>query len=159
MNNELIVLAVIVLVFWGGILLLRIPAFAVLFSLLVGEVLSTKGGEDAYRFASGVSGVAQFQYIQIALLVLPLILTAVFLKGRVQKSKIVYEVVPALFGAITLLLLLYPLVPVLKNTMDMALNDQIDRYGSISLIIASILGLVSVWISFPKGNSGSKHEK
>lgn len=158
MTNEFIILVVIVAVIWAGILFLRVPAFAVLFSLLAGQVLSSKGGEDAYRFASEVSGVAQFQYVQVALLVLPVILTAVFLRGRAQKSKLAFEIVPALFASITLLLLLYPLVPVLKSAMDIAFNDQIDRYGSVSLIVAAALGLVSVWISFPKANN-SKHGK
>lgn len=158
MANEFIILAVIVAVIWVGILFLRVPAFAVLFSLLVGQVLSTKGGEDAYRFASSVSGVAHFQYVQVGLLVLPFILTMVFLKGRALKSKLAFEIVPALFAAITLPLLLYPLVPVLKNAVDIALNDQFSRYSTISLIIASVLGLVSVWVSFPKPHS-DKHDK
>lgn len=157
MTTELIVVAAGVAVLWFGLLYLRVPTFAALFSVLVGQMLSSQAGQDAYQFASSVSGVAEFQYVQIALLVLPLILTLFFLKGRLPKSRIIMEAMPALFTAITLLLLVYPLLPVLKTAVDIATNDRIEQYTMLAYIGASILGLISVWTSFPKSHGDSKH--
>lgn len=141
-----------------AILFLRVPAFAVLFSLLVGQVLSTQASTDVYQFVADVTNIARYEYVQIALLVVPFVLTIVFLRGRAPKSKLAFEFLPAVFASLTLLLLLYPLLPFVKNLLDIASRDQIEAYGSLSLVIASILGLISVWISFPKPHK-DKHDK
>ncbi len=133
-----------------GILFLRVPAFAVLFSLLVGQVLSMQASGDVYSFIADLSGIARYEYVQTILLLLPFILTLVFLRGRAPKGKLAYELLPAVFASITLLVLLYPNVQFVRTILDIATNDQIEGYTSATLIIASVLGLVSVWISYPK---------
>lgn len=158
MTTELIVVMAAAGIIWFAILFLRIPAFAALFSLLIGQMLSSQAGEDAYQFASGLTGIAQYQYVQIALLLLPFILTAYFLKGRTSKSKLAYEAMPALFTSLTLLLLLYPLLPILTTVMDIATNDTLEQYKVLVFIAASVLGLISVWTSVPKAHA-DKHEK
>ncbi len=140
-------------------LYLRVPVFAVLFSLLVGQVLSLQAGSDVYSFIADLTGLAKLAYVQIALLLLPVVLTVVFLRGRTEKNKLAFELLPAVFTSLTLLLLLYPNLPFMRDILDGATNNQIDGYRSVSLIIASVLGLVSVWISFPKTHHKGKHDK
>lgn len=133
-----------------GILYFRVPAFAVIYSLLVGQVLSMQASADIYKFITDLFNLGKYDYVQVALLILPIILTVMFLKGRAAKNRLMYELVPAVFAAIALLVLLYPYVPFVRTLLDIATSDQIEGYRSASLIIASVLGLVSVWVSFPK---------
>lgn len=158
MSVELIVAIAITAGLSSVILFFRVPAFAVLFSLLVGQVLSSQASTDVYQFVADVSHLTRYEYVQIALLVVPFVLTVVFLRGRASKSKLAFEFIPAICASLTLLLLLYPLLPTVKNLLDIASRDQIEGYASFSLIIASLLGLVSVWVSYPKPRK-DKHEK
>lgn len=160
MAIESIVLAVVVLGMAVGLLLLRVPIFAALFSLLVGQVLSAQASSDVYGFLASLSGFLTYQYVQAGLLILPLALTVFFLKGRMDKSRIIFEAIPALFVGVTALLLLYPLLPFIANFLDMGTEGQIKNFRSLALIVASVLGLVSVWISVPKKHvEGKHHEK
>jgi len=142
-----------------GILYLRIPAFAVLFSLLVGQVLSVQASGDVYGFITGLPGLGRIEIVQIALLLLPFILTVVFLKGKAGRNKLLYELLPAIFSAITLLVLLYPNVQFIRTVLDITSNDQFQEYRSAALVLASVSGLVSVWLSFPKSEHRGKHHK
>src|SRR3989344_4253073 len=150
MPTELIATIAITSVMTFGILFLRVPSFAVLFSLLVGQVLSMQASSDVYSFIADLSGLARYEYVQIILLLLPVVLTVVFLKGKAPKNKLAFELLPAIFASITLLILLYPNIEFVRTILDIASGDQIEGYRSASLIIASVLGLASVWISFPK---------
>ena len=142
-----------------GLLVLRVPIFAALFSLLVGQVLSAQASSDVYGFVASLSGFLTYQYVQVGILLLPLALTVFFLKGRMDKSRIIFEALPALFVGVTALLLLYPLLPFVANFLDMGTEGQIKNFRSLALIVASVLGLVSVWISVPKKHAEGKHHE
>lgn len=159
MQFEMPVAAAVVGIIAFIILFLRIPAYAVMFSLLVGQVLSMQASSDVYAFVADISGLARYEYVQAGLIVLPVILTGVFLRGKAPRGKIIYEFLPAVFASLTLLLLLYPHVQFVKSIIDGATNDQIESYRGALLIIASVLGLISVWISFPKHDHKNKNHK
>lgn len=158
MSQELIILIFVIVIVTLAILFLRVPAFAILFSLLVGNVLSSELSNEAYGFAASIINISQYQYIQAILLVVPLLLTVLFLRGRTEKSKLVFEILPALFAVVTLILLLYPFLPILKTALDAGLDNEIAQSSGSSLIAMAVVGLISVWISFPKPHK-AKHEK
>jgi hypothetical protein len=156
--QELLILGGIILAVWFAIIYLRVPAFAAFFSLLVGQLLSAEASTGAYDFVGGVIGT-EMRYIQLGLLLLPLILTILFLKGRRSKSKLALDLIPALFVAAVGVVLASPLIPNGENLMQEATNGQVERYTTVLLIAAAVSGLLSAWTSFPKLHEkhGKKH--
>jgi len=157
--NEMLILAGIVLAVWLVLLLLRVPSSIAFLSLLIGQLLSTEASEDVYDFVGSIINITEQQYIQIGLLFLPLLLTVLFLHGRVAKAKIFIEAVPTLLLAALAILLLAPLLTELNVLLDSTSNNQIDAYKSIIVVAASISGLLSAWLSYPRSGHGKHHKK
>lgn len=155
--NELLMLGAAVGAIWLIIIVLRVPAFAVFFSLLVGQLLSSEISTESFDFVSGVINVSELRYVQLSLLLLPFFLTILFLRGRSPKSKLVIEIIPSFFVALTATLLAYPLLPGLETIVNEAAQGRIDQYRTVILIAASVSGLLSAWVSFPKSSKRHKH--
>jgi hypothetical protein len=158
--NEMLILGGLLIGLWALILFLRVPASVAFFSLLVGQLLATEAGNDAYEFVSGVVQVDEIRYVQLALLLLPLILTIIFMRGRVKKSMLAVELVPALFVSAVTLMLAYPLIPELKTIVDTATQDRSQDYRTVLLLAAAVSGIISAWMSYPKpADKHGKHHK
>lgn len=135
---------------------LRIPAAFVFFSLLVGQLLVSQVSIDAYSFISSAVNNVNIEWVKLLLLLLPMILTMLFLKGSISKSKIFLEVVPAILTGATLVILLYPLVPALQNVLkNTPIWQQIDNYKSLITFGASLSSLITSWMTFSK--AGKHH--
>lgn len=157
--DELLVVGAIIAAAWFILVFLRVPAFAAFFSLLVGQMLSAQASTDAYEFIGGVINIPEIRYAQIGLMLLPLLLTILFLRGHVAKSKLGIEIIPSLFVVLVGILLVSPLLPGLERVVYEASQGQIDQYKTIILIAASVSGLLSAWISYPKPHSDKKKHR
>lgn len=155
--NETLILGGLLIGLWLLILLLRVPSSVAFFSLLVGQLLSTEAGNDAYEFASGMIQINEIRYVQLVLLLLPLVLTIIFMRGRVKKSMLAVELVPALFVSAVTLMLAYPLIPELQTLVDAATQDRSQDYRTVLLMAAAVSGIISAWMSYPK--PAEKHGK
>lgn len=153
--NELLILGGITVAVWLALLFLRVPSSIAFLSLLIGQLVATEASTDVYKLISTTLKIADLRYVQAALLILPLLLTVLFLRGRVAKSKLVIEAVPTLFVVAVTILLLSPAIPQLGVLLDIATKDQLDAYKSIVIIAAAVSGLLSAWVSYPR--SGGKH--
>lgn len=159
--TELLILGGITAGLWLALLLLRVPSSIAFLSLLIGQLLSTEVEDDLYSLISSMMNVPNPQYIQIGLLLAPLVLTVLLLHGRVAKSKVFIEAIPLLLlSALTLILLSSFLNP-LYDLLESATHRQLTAYKSIIVVAASASGLISAWLSYPKvAHSGkSKHSK
>ena len=159
MPTETLILFGVIVAISTFILLSRVPAFAVLFSLLIGFVLSTQASGDIYSFLASLSGFADFQQVQMAILLVPFVLTLIFLKGRVSRSLFLVELLPAIVSTVVLLFLLHPHLDFVKNILDIATNDKVRDYRSAVLVIASIMGLISIWANQPKKHKSGRHHR
>lgn len=155
--NEMLMVSGIIIGLWLLILLLRVPASVAFFSLLVGQLLATDASGDVYEFIGGVLNVNDIKIIQITLLILPLALTILFLRGRVKKSQFFIEAIPAFFVAVVAVLLAYPLIPALQTIVDTATQSRSEQYKSLILLAAAVSGLFSTWMNYPKPHD--KHKK
>lgn len=153
--NEMLILAGITVVAWLGLLYLRVPSSIAFLSLLIGQLLSKEAGDNVYDFLSAIVQVDNPQYFQIALLVLPLLLTILLLRNRVPQGKWYVEAVPVLLVVALTILLLSDLVPQLKTILDAATKDQLASYKSIIVVASSVSALLSAWLSYPKGSKKS----
>lgn len=158
--NELLILSGITAGAWIGLLVLRVPSSIAFLSLLIGQLLANEASINVYTFIASVTKVSQLQYVQVALLLLPLLLTVLFLRGRVAKSKLVIEAVPIVMVVALTILLVSPLVPQLNTLLTTATGNRLDAYKSIIVIAASVSGLLSAWLSYPKAaHHDKKHHK
>lgn len=155
----MLILGAITLAAWAGLLFLRVPSSIAFLSILIGQLLSKEASDDVYSFVGTILHVNNVQHIQVALLVLPLILTILFLRGRIPQSKLAVEAIPALLVVALTLLLLSPLVPQLDTLLDIATKDQLNAYKSIIIVASSISALLSAWMSYPKAGKSSKAKK
>lgn len=155
----MLILGGILAVAWIGLLLLRVPSSIAFLSLLIGQLLSSETGGDVYDFVGSLLHVSDLRYVQMALLLLPLILTILFLRNHVPKAKLMIEALPILFVVALTILLLAPLLEPQDNLVNSATNDQVGTYKTVIVIAASISGLLSAWISYPKAHKEGKHGK
>ena len=157
--NETLILGGIVVVLWLGLLFLRVPSSIAFLSLLIGQLLSSEASEDVYSFVSTLTNVSKQEYIEATLLLLPLLLTILFLRGTVGKAKIIVEAVPLLFLAALTIMLLAPILSQLDVLLDIASKDKIDAYKSVVVAAASVAALLSAWLSYPRHMHDKKHGK
>ncbi len=148
--NETLILGGIIIVAWVGLLLLRVPSSIAFLSLLIGQLVSSETGSDVYARIGSTLRVNNNHYVQVALLILPLAVTILLLRGRVAKHKLAIEAVPDLFVVALTMLLLAPLLPALGAALDMATHDKLGSYKTIIVLAASVSGLLSAWLSYPK---------
>ena len=141
----------------GLILFLKVPSSAVVTSVFVGYILSSQASSDIYGFIAKVSGIGDYRNIQIGLLVLPLALSILFLKGRAKGKKPAHILLVAV-SIVLVVMFLYKLVPVIKTNLDIASYGQIESYKTFIIIICSLLALVLIWLSMPKAHY-DEHDK
>lgn len=144
---------------WLALLFLRVPSSIAFLSLLIGQLLSTEVDDDIYSLISSMMNVPDTRYVQIGLLVAPLVLTVLILHGRVAKSKVFIEAIPLLLLSALTLVLLSPLLDPLNNLLQTVTNNQLTAYKSIIVVAASASGLVSAWLSYPKAAHLGKPKK
>ena len=156
--NEMLVLAVIVAGLWTAFVWLRVPAALLFLSLLVGRQLVSEVGIEAHEFVSSVVRVNDPRIVQLTLLLLPVILSLLFLRGKLAKSKMIIEAVPLLFAAATMVLFTAPLIPRLQQLLDSVLDNQTDTYRSLIVVCAAVSILVLTWFSYARGGQ-DKHGK
>lgn len=157
--NEMLILGAIVLVAWIGLIYLRVPSSIAFLSLLIGQLLSAQASQDVYGFLKSVLQIPNEDYIKAALLILPLLLTLAFLRNHVAKSKMLIEAGPLIFIVALSLLLLAPYITPLNSLLSTASNNQVEAYKSIIVVAASVSGLLSAWLSYPKSHDGHKSGK
>lgn len=154
----MLVLGGIVVVSWIVMLVLRVPASIAFLSLLIGQLLVSQAGPDVFSFVSSSANISDVRYVQMAMLLLPLLLTVLILRARVPASKLLFEAVPMLLVVALAVFLLAPLLFPLENLLNTATDGRANSYQSMVAAGASVAGLVSAWLSYPKPANG-KHRK
>ena len=153
--NETIVLGIAVLTAWVFMSYLRIPATVLFLSILIGKLFAEELSLDVFDFISGVAPVITPKGIQIGLLVLPAILTVIFLKGTVLKAKIFINAIPLLLCLITLALFLNPYFDVVSRLDEQQRIILTDNQNYV-VAVSGLITLLSTWLA---GKSSSGHRK
>jgi len=163
-----VVLALIVLVPVVALMVLRVNAALVFLSLCLGDVLVQFVAPDANSFVTLFSahvpkGVdTGNNTIKIVLLLLPVILTAIFMirtvggYGKLALNLLTSAGVGLLGG-----LLVVPLLPpgLSYNIIDSPLWSQVQRAQDLIVGVSALICLLVLWLQRPKTGHGSKHGK
>lgn len=166
MSPELI-LGAIVLVPVVLLMVLRANAALVFLSLCLGDVLVQFIANDASSFLTTFSGshtitsvTTSNSNVKIALLLLPVILTTIFMIKTVHgTSRLLLNVLPAAGVGLLGALLVVPLLPpgVAHNIIDSSLWDQVQKAQALIVGASAVVCLLVLWLQRPK--SGGKHRK
>ena len=154
--NETLVLGLIVLVLWALVTYWRVPAVVLLSSILIGKLLADELSPDVYGVISGVLPALSSQMLQAGLLILPVALTILFLKGTSPKSMMLFNAVPLLLCLVTLCLFVNPYFDVVGRLDEQQRVILTDNQSYI-VSFAGVLTLISAWI--PHFKKADKHKK
>jgi hypothetical protein len=162
-----ITLGAIVLIPIAFLLILRVNATLVFLSLCLGSVLIQYVLGDANSFVSWLSTSSTApkihtsqDNIKLVLLLLPVVLTSVFMIRTVKgTSRLVLNALPAVGVGLLGALLVVPLLPpgLAHNIVRSDLWDQILKVQNIIVGGSAVVCLLVLWLQRPK--TESKHHK
>jgi len=145
------------------IVLLRVNAAFVFLSLCLGDVLVQFTGNDAVSIFTGASINAQLpaSTIKLLLLLLPAVLTVLFMIKTVKSKQKYFNVLPALgTGVLTSLFVVPQLPPGLSHAITHSnIWTQIQTYQSGLVAISTLICLLFLWTQRPKHEKEDKHKK
>ena len=151
------------------LMLLRSNAALVFLSLCLGDVLVQFVADDASSFVSLVhssplthSVPTDNNTIRLALLLLPVILTMLFMIKTVRGAKLVFNLLPAVGVGLLGALLIVPLLgPGLShNILVSPLWTQLTRAQNLIVGSSALICLLFLWLQRPRsGGNEEKHGK
>jgi len=148
----------------GLLILLRSNAAVVFLALCTGSVVQQFLGSDvASIFNSSITtgkNSTTASGVQLVLLLLPALLTAVFLRKSVAGAKTIFNVIPAVSTGVVTTLLVVPLLsPGLRyNITGTAVWTNLEQYQAVVVGAAVLMSLLILWSSHLKGSFG-RHKK
>jgi len=149
-------------------MLLRINAALVFLSLCLGNVLVQFVAPDANSFFSLFSAhtahavTADNHLVKLVLLLLPMVLTAVFMIRTVRKGfKLGLNVLPAAGVGLLGGLLVVPLLPhgISHTIIESSLWTQIQRLQDLIVGLSALVCLFVLWLQRPSAGGEEKHGK
>lgn len=145
---------------------LRINATLVFLSLCLGDVLVQFVAPDANSFLQLFSAHVPDgldtgnDNVKIALLLLPVVLTAIFMIKTVRGTpKLLLNILPAAGVGLLGALLVVPLLPpgLSHNIVGSSLWDQLQKTQNLIVGTSALVCLLVLWLQRPK--TGGKHNK
>lgn len=169
MNSSTITLASVVLAPILLLMILRINATLVFLSLCLGDVLVQFVAPDANQFVSLFSAhgskviTTNSPTLQIFLLALPVVLTAVFMIRTVNGyGKLALNLLPSAGVGLLGALLLTPLLPsgMSHAIVHSSLWSQLQKAEDLIVGLSALICLLVLWLQRPKtGHDKEKHGK
>lgn len=145
------------------IVLLRANAAIIFLSLCAGALLVRFIGEDAGLVGSAIgnNSEALHQYFQIGLLLLPVILSTIFLRKSMRGPKGILNILPAVGVGLVGVLLAVPLLPANLQSSIISTQGWHLLQQSQGLVVAAsvLISLVALWFSHHAPHGGRKHHR
>lgn len=129
-------------------LIFRVNPSFIFFSILAGELLARYFGDDAELVGRLAFKNDQFlAFAELTLLILPIILTALFLRNTLSKGKLFLYLIPFLITGFVLAAFTLPILP--ENLQDQVRSVHEGQYlleGSETIVGAVVvLQLITLW--------------
>lgn len=156
MDNTVMLLGSVAAV-WIIFVLLRAPATVLFFALLVGQLMAEQLGNEAYDLINQYATFNDIRYVYVGILLLPVILTLLVLRGKISKTKRIIEVLPLLFTAVAIMIFIDNYLSLSRN-LPADQNNLLQTYEGVIVSAGAVLSLVSSWFSFPRSHK-DKHKK
>jgi hypothetical protein len=162
----LILLLGLTLVPFVAITVLRVNGAVAFMSLALGSVLVTYASDDVLAILGSLSvgnSHDKTQWIKLALLLLPFLLTIIFARKTVKGSKQALNLLPALSAGLLCALLAVPLLPAAmqKQVHAQAMWHQLDNLQTAVILGGTVLSLLFLLIAHRRkhdaGDEKAKH--
>lgn len=144
------------------LVLLRVNAALVFLSLSLGAVLVQFVGSDVVSIVTGASTQSQVpaSTVKLILLVLPAVLTLLFMIRTVKPSGRLLNILPAIGAGFLTALLVTPLLPpgLQYNVVHSGMWQQIRSLQSSIVAASTLVCLLFLWLQRPKPHE-AKHSK
>lgn len=126
----------------------RVGAPHLFFSLMAGELLARYFGSDIGEVAEPIAKSSASLYGEVALLIVPMLLSAYFLKSSLSKGKTILHIVPLLITGVVLAAFLLPMLPMEIQDQIRAIPIGNQLLNVNRLIIGSVvaLQLAALWL-------------
>ncbi len=138
--------------------LMRVSAPYIFFSVMAGELLARYFGEKAILEAEkAFRNPYTTHYAELAILTLPVILTAMILKGTISISKNILNLVPLVITGVVYASFALPLLPadVQATISSNPLGRELLNTSSEIIGVVVLVQLVALWVL----NRGEKSKK
>lgn len=161
-QNEFIVLGLVAVPVLA-LMLLRINAALVFFSLCLGYVLMQfLGGDASFLSALFTSGEqVSTNVLKLILLLAPAVLTAVFMIKTMRGPKFVINILPALGVGALVTLFVVPLLPPDTTDAITALPawQEVVRLQDLIIGASALAALIVMWLGRPRHHKDKDHKK
>ncbi len=135
------------------LVLLRTNAAVVFLSLCAGSLLVRFAGDEAGLVGSVVSNnsLVVSQYAQVALLLLPAVLSAIILTKSMRGPKGIINIVPAVAVGLVGVLLAVPLLPLQPQNAISGVSgwESLEQNKQMVVIGSVLVSLVVLWFAKP----------
>jgi hypothetical protein len=159
MQAQLIIAGIIALPLVLG-LVFRVSTAHIFFSLMAGELLGRYFGHDVDAQAQPVLAERWgYGYGEIALIILPMVLTALFLRNTTSKGKIILHSVPLAITGIIAAAFILPLLPqsVQEMVATVWIGEQLLELNKV--IIGVMIALQLIWLWTVAGREKKEDKK
>ena len=139
-------------------LLFRVSMSHLFFSLMAGELLGRYFGEDLELVVNAFfPKVVMDGYGEVALLILPMLLTAILLKGTISKGKALLHVVPLIVTGVVFAAFLAPVLPdALREPLQaFRIGDELLHLNKVIIGSMIIIQLLALWL-LNRGGEGRR---
>ena len=146
-------------VFFG--LFFRVSASHLFFSVMAGELLGRYFGHEVEKFiGSTFREETLTHYSEAIVITLPIILTAVFLKGSISRTKGILNFFPLIITSIVYASFLLPVLPSEVQEELARVTFGRNLLDTSSAIIGSVvlIQLIALWL-LNRGEGGSKSKR
>lgn len=146
LSQDVIIAGGSLLIVWIMLIVLRVPSSVAMLGVLVGQVIS----------AEIPSRLPYNRWWPLGLLIAPMLTVMLLARGRINKSKILLELIGLLCVAVSMVILSYPLIDKLQSSINIATEYKFHEYSAEVLSIAVFLAMVIAVFVYPKND---KHDK
>jgi len=143
------------------LLLLRTNAAIVFLSLCAGALLVQFAGNEANLVGSmlGNNRDVVSKYFELALLLLPVLISAILLRKSMAGPKGILNILPAIAVGVVGVLLAVPLLPPGPQSAITGLNGWtiLERSKEIVVVVGVLVSLLALFLTHPHGRKHKKH--
>ena len=142
------------------LVLLRTNAAMVFLSLCAGALLVSFAGNEASLVGSAIgnNSEAVSQYFEMALLLLPVLLSTIFLRKSMTGPKAMLNILPAVAVGIVGVLIAVPLLPGGVQATVTNLNGWklLEQSKEIVVVVGVVVSLAVLWLTGRPSHKGHK---
>lgn len=162
--TPLVVLGALAAVPLLAVLVLRVNGAIAFMSLCLGYVLVTYTSNDVdtvFTSFANKDALATNQWVQLALLAVPFLLTILFTRGHVKGAKNLANVLPALATGLLAALLVVPLLPsgLQHQIHDQTAWHQLSNAQTGVILAGAVFSLVFLLFTHRKHGGGEEGKK